>query len=99
MTTRQHELTPEVLAFCEREGITQHLHHALDLIRVHFSDAREVRADLVYDPETCEESVGLTVTVPRASDLRARDHQFLQAWITQVPWSVSDMIVTTLDIV
>ena len=99
MATLQETVAPDVLAFCTREGILDHLRTALDLIQECFPDAQGMRSEMVWDPDSGEEWAALTVTVsgPEA-DIAERDHRFVDRWIAAVPWPARDMIVTTLDI-
>lgn len=94
MTTLQEALTPDVRAFCEREGLLDYLHLTEHSIADHYDAAGQVVAELVEDPDSGGAWVALTVpvrgTVPEVLD---RDDAFLARWTTMVPWPQRGKIV------
>lgn len=97
MTALLDELTPDVRAFCQREGVEQYLRLAVELAHEYFPDAHSVSAEVVFDPDAGEEWVMLNVRLPAGvTDLLARDHRFVERWITDVPWPERDKVVVML---
>ena len=100
MTTLQDVLTPEIREFLDRNGILGSLHTALTIVRECFPDATGIRADVVWDPESGDESVGLIVTVPgTVEEVLKQDDRFMDRWIAEMPWPASDRIVVLPEIV
>ena len=97
MTALLAELTPEVQAFCKREGIAAYLQLAVQLVREHYPEAREMYAEIVYDPDSDEEWIALHVEVPvDVDEMLARDEPFLDRWIAAAPWPERDKIAIML---
>ena len=97
MTVLLEELTPEVHAFCERAGIAAYLQLAVQLVREHYPEAREMNAEIVHDPDSGEEWMALNIEVPVGVDeMLARDEPFLDRWIAAAPWPERDKIAIML---
>ena len=81
------EVAPDVLAFCEREGILDHLKFAGELVAQNFPAIRYVGFSVEVDPETGDESVVIDLSIAgEIDDLVRRSQQFSAAFAAKVPW-------------
>ena len=95
MAPLREALNPEILEFCEREGALDALRVAIDLVQQYFPEARELRAELMWDPDDPDDEwISLTYKVQGSlDDIRARDKQMMDHWIAEVPWPPGDKVV------
>ena len=97
VTVLLEELTPEARTFCEREGLARYLQLAVQLVREHYPETREMYAELVHDPDSDEEWMALNAEVPvSVEEMLARDEPFLDRWIAAAPWPQRDKIAIML---
>ena len=100
MATVQAALTPEVAAFAEREGLHDTLQHALTLVQECFPGTQRVRVEHIVDPESGEQWLTLTATMPGSVErLIVQEDQFLDRWVAAIPWPKVFKVRFALDIV
>ena len=93
------EVPAEVVRFCNREHILDHLIHAGELIPQCFPNVASFELEVKEDPETGEKAVVMVLVVSGAIDeVQKQDELYSAAWVHKVPWPASDKIVLCLGV-
>ena len=94
------EVPQEVVDFCNREHILEHLMLAGELISECFADVRGMRPSLEVDPETGEEAAVINLTIAgNVDDLVKRSQQFSAAFVAKAPWPARNKIHVCYNVV
>ncbi len=81
-----------VLEFCEREGCTDELHLALDLLSRHFPQAQPVLG-ITCDPESGEEWVSIRFWFSgETAEFRGRFRRYIREWVDVTRWPQRDKV-------
>ena len=92
-------LSPDVEAFCIREGLLEHLRRALALADSCMRPSA-LSVELEADPETDEEAIVITAVVSLPADEVVRRTQaYTRRWIESAPPDARDRIRLLFDIV
>ncbi|MBI4641576.1 MAG: hypothetical protein HY731_12830 [Candidatus Tectomicrobia bacterium] len=98
--TFQDQLSQDVLHFCLRQGILQHLLVALDLVEKYFSSIRELHLHYEHDPEIGEEWLVIEVTVQgEVEEVLDNYDTYTDCWVSSVPWADRHKIRLSYNIV
>ena len=94
------EVPKEVVDFCNRDHVLEHLILAGELISQCFADVRGLDPRVEVDPETGEEAVVINLTIAgEIDDLVKRSQQFSSAFVAKVPWPGRDKIHLCYNVV
>ena len=100
LRTVQDDVTNEARNFCSRQGVTQYLPIAIELIESCFPSMQECRMAPEQDPDTGEEWLSIDITVSGdVGDVLECDEKFIEQYVSSVPWPERDKIRLSYDIV
>lgn len=93
-------LSANVLDFCRRHDLLDHLTRAIEIARRNFSIVGEPVVRLEQDPEIDEWYLDLEIPVEGEEAECARaDREFLRSWVDSTPWPAVHLIRPIFDIV
>jgi hypothetical protein len=94
------QLSDEVLAFCRRFDLLDHLSRAIGLARQHFSIVGAPEVKLEQDPEDGEWYLVLEIRARGEEDAWIQAHgAYNRSWVNSTPWPAVHMITLVADLI